>query len=314
MLKRFYLPTNTSPAFDNLSWHLSRLGWHKQANNALITAEHFNFNEHVANTLEYKHLLAQFIHQYLPQGIMPLTYEVDDTNWPSILALIAAKRLANRVWILKPALLNNGQHIHLFESLDDIAKHFKQSKRLGGTHVLQHYLTPHLLRDNRKYSIRCFMVLTSHAQAYLYPTGYMNVAKTPYSADLTALSAHLTNEHLFEQQTNVIQIPSSQFSWYPTLLPHIKRVLSTLSQQLMHHYTQAFCTKNPLKWAIFGMDFMLDNTQHLWLLEANHGPCFPSARHHPLQAYVYDGFWCAFIKQFIDKDLQLTKQESLIAL
>ncbi len=50
--------------------------------------------------------------------------------------------------------------------------------------------------------------------------------------------------------------------------------------------------------AIFGYDFLVDHDMHVWLLEANHGPCFPIDESHPLQKYVYHDFWQTFISSF----------------
>ncbi len=36
-----------------------------------------------------------------------------------------------------------------------------------------------------------------------------------------------------------------------------------------------------------------------WLLEANHGPCFPKSDDHPLQKYLYYDFWQALIDNFV---------------
>jgi tubulin--tyrosine ligase len=52
-----------------------------------------------------------------------------------------------------------------------------------------------------------------------------------------------------------------------------------------------------VKW--FGFDLMLDRSHRLWLLEINHGPCFPIEDHHPLQRVLYDEFWRAMLNRFV---------------
>ena len=44
---------------------------------------------------------------------------------------------------------------------------------------------------------------------------------------------------------------------------------------------------------------MLDETGRLWLLECNHGPCFPKLDEHPLQAPLYHRFWRELINMFV---------------
>ena len=44
---------------------------------------------------------------------------------------------------------------------------------------------------------------------------------------------------------------------------------------------------------------MCDDRDHMWLLEANHGPCFPIEPHHPLQETLYQDFWKAVVAQFV---------------
>lgn len=296
----FYLPAHVSPSYHQLSHYLLANGWvpgsEKQAD---FGERHFQFHSLAAKCLEYKHHLANLVELYCPD-IMPVTYVIYDNNWSEVLPLI----VDDRVWILKPALLNNGQHITLFSNVLAIERYFSSNQRLSGPYVLQSYInTPHLLRDNRKYSIRHFMVLSSHQGAFLYPYGYYNVAKQSFdSNDFTDLSAHLTNEHLYGQEPNVIQIPSHLFSGHPKLYQQIKKIVIRLISALKQHYPDAFQSHSEPRLALFGMDFMVDNTGRVWLLEANHGPCFPIDESHPLQEPLYKDFWQALIASFVTPD------------
>jgi tubulin--tyrosine ligase len=238
---------------------------------------------------------------------MPITYCINDHNWPQVLSQLADDfyrkdsqyytQLDNMAWILKPALLNNGQAIQIFANLNALAQHFASTRRLGGEHVLQRYIThPHLLRDHRKYSIRQFILLTNFAGAFLYPQGYFNVSMHPYAGnDLTDLKSHLTNEHLFGNEPNVIQIPTARFDLHTSLYPQIKAILQELAGALLQRFPEAFVPEKQRVFALFGMDFMVDASGRVWLLEANHGPCFPIDDDHPLQSHLYRDFWRAVI-------------------
>ncbi len=308
---RFSLNATESPTYYNLTRYLLAQDWCLVAKQeADFSDDNFQFNLKAALQLEYKHLLAQLVAKNCPE-LMPTTYCINDQNWPAVLNQLASdsylksdkivNKINNLAWILKPSLLNNGQEIKIFEKLTDIELHFLNSNRLGGEHVLQRYLSnPHLLRDDRKYSIRMFVIATNYDGCFLYPDGYYNVALHRYlSNDFSDLRSHLTNEHLQSHEANVLQIPTNRFAEFVSLYPQIKTSLTRLLKGWEEAFPDAFITDNPKTLAIFGVDFLVDATGRLWLLEANHGPCFPLSEDHPLHNYLYDKFWKAFIKEFV---------------
>ncbi|ASQ44816.1 YheC/YheD family protein [Legionella clemsonensis] len=305
---RFSLNAGQSPTHFNLVRYLREQGWHSSRFNwqAKFSDKNLQFNLQAAQCLEYKHLLARLIAHYCPD-VMPLTYCINDKNWPIILGKIAdefnCSSESTSVWILKPALLNNGEAIKIFRNLADVENHFLGSARFGGEHVLQRYITnPHLLRPpaGHKYSIRMFVIFTNYAGVYLYPQGYFNVALHPFEENQFAdLRSHLTNEHLHHDEANVVQIPAWRFDFFDKLYPSIKQITTITTKALQQQYPQAFIVEKEKTLAIFGFDFMVDSNQRVWLLEANHGPCFPISEDHPLQKYLYYDFWQAFIKAFV---------------
>lgn len=296
----FKLSQTASPTYFNLyqylqkqKWQFTRFNWR-----AHFSEDNFQFNIDAAEQLEFKHLFAELAQQYCGENT-PLTYRINDENWQEVLQYLHEKE-KNLIWILKPALLNNGQHIKIFQNLDELKLHYSTNNRLGGEHVLQEYLLhPHLLKGH-KYSVRLFVVLTNDAGIYLYPHGYFNVATRPYqNNDFNLLDPHLTNEHLHEHESNVIQIPTDQFEFFPEIYQQIKTILNKLMQGLQQIHTSAFQKEKKCKLAIFGFDFLMDENSKAWLIEANHGPCFPVSDQHPLQKYLYEKFWQAFITSFV---------------
>lgn len=308
---RFNLRESVSPTFYNLYYYLLARGFRHSTFNCLshLTEKNFQFNSTVAEYLEYKHLLARLVSQYCPD-VMPETYCINDDNWSLILSHLVDKyytknsypidAIKNLAWILKPSMLNNGQHIHVFQQLSQIEEHFISPHRMGGEHVLQRYLTePHLLKGH-KYSIRMFVVLTNYAGAYLYPHGYFNVALYPYQANhFFDLRPHLTNEHLQHDEVNVVQIPSQQFDFFPAIFQQINTITTKTMNALKAATPSVFVGDSPRTLALFGFDFLVDASLRVWLLEANHGPCFPIAKEHPLQEHLYYDFWQSFIDSFI---------------
>ena len=128
---RYHLPTNPSPTIINLAYYLNQSGWvaTRLTRRAHFSTQHLAFDTLPAQCLEYKHLLAELIAHETP-ALMPKTYHINDSNWPQVLA-----ELDPVTWILKPSLLNNGQHIHIFNHPEQLKAHYSQSLRMGGDHV-----------------------------------------------------------------------------------------------------------------------------------------------------------------------------------
>lgn len=312
---RFCLPQSKSPTYDQLGKHLSAEGWRHTRFKSLADfgVQHFQCDTRATEQLEFKHLLAQLVNEYCPE-VMPQTYCINDHNWPFILSTLSEQNYgANEPWILKPSTLNNGQHIHIFQQNDEIEAHYLGRNRLGGEQVLQRYIpNPHLLKGH-KYSIRMFVIMTNHRGVYIYPNGYINVSLSPYIPnDFKDLSRHLTNEHLKDHESNVVQIPTQRLSVFHLFYPQIKNILDRVFDALHNKHPQAFQSNKQATFALFGFDFMANENLEISLLEANHGPCFPTEADHPLQSYLYDDFWTAFIHDFVmpmAKSLHSTQAE-----
>ncbi|OGT68270.1 MAG: hypothetical protein A3J38_02810 [Gammaproteobacteria bacterium RIFCSPHIGHO2_12_FULL_45_9] len=323
----FYLRRSESPTYCNLWEYLQAEGWQRARSrfSASFGEQNFQFDERAAECLEFKHLLAELVEIYCPT-VMPVTFCINEQNWPYVLSQIRDRfyiqeegmldQVENLVWILKPSMLNNGQHIKIFERVSQLEAYYLNPNRLGGEHVLQQYiLHPHLLKGpslGHKYSIRMFVVLTNYAGVYVYPRGYFNIALRSYRSDkFTDPSVHLTNEHLKEDTINVVQIPTEQYALFEPYYPQIKAIISEVIKGLTREYPLAFrCEKNRLV-ALFGFDFIVDATERIWLLEANHAPCFPTHDSHPLRKSLYDDFWRAFIASFAQPIASATPPEDI---
>lgn len=295
----FCLRPTQSPTYYNLNYYLHEINWQSSFSNegTVFNELNFEFDTRATQTLEFKHLLASLVARYCPE-VMPLTYLINDSNSHDVISLI--ERQQQPIWILKPSLLNNGQHIKIFQELNDLKSHYLSSKRMGGDHVLQHYITqPHVL-SGHKYSIRMFVVLTNDVGSYIYPHGYLNVAKQVYQANyFVDLRSHLTNEHLHHDEPNVVQVPTKPVPGFDYIYQQIKVIVSKTIGGLRSLHPQAFTRQEQRTLAIFGFDFIVDADLRVWLLEANHGPCFPCGE-HPLQQALYADFWRAFITGFVE--------------
>lgn len=287
MSSKTYHFLSRSPSAVMLAEVLKKNDW-SFSPNATLNDSLFDIPEDISCALEYKHVLADFLKKH-DLNFAPLTYYIDDVNYNDVI-----RNLPEGKWILKPSMLNNGQDIHLFHQVSELLRHYQSNQRMGGPQVLQAYIDPpHLLQGpqlGHKYSLRMFVVMTFPYQAFLYPTGYFNICLSPYDTHRTnSLEGHLSNEHLIAGRRNVIQIPSFQYPIFQSFFPKIQKMLSVFFQ----HFSQQVKSDIYQKIAFLGIDFMLDANENLFLLEMNHGPCFPAAKDHPLQEKLYQPFWQA---------------------
>ncbi len=183
----------------------------KDPKDAIFTEDNIKLDETQAQLFEYKHQLCQLA-DFMKFDFMPKTYCIDHNNYQKTLAQIKSnyknqKALNKKAWILKPSMTNNGEKIHLLKSLEQVQKHF-ETDSLQGPQVLQEYIqNPHLI-DNKKYTLRFFLILSNtenkdNKKSWRYPKGYYNLSNINYEANAKYicdqnLAMHLTNEHLGE--------------------------------------------------------------------------------------------------------------------
>ncbi len=302
-MARYYCFRVKSPTQINLARVLSQRGWlaTRIAWRAQVRDDWLDFPVKISETLEYKHLLADFCKAHGLSDLVPLTYYLDDLNWQEVVSQVSKEKWGR--FILKPSLLNNGQSIHLFDKPDDLAAHFLTNRRMGGPHVLQRYIDPpHLIQGpsyGHKYSIRQLLVLSTHAGCGLFPQGYLNIALKPYVPDDFGLATHLTNEHLTHGRMNVVQRLSTEMDIYKPFEDRITLACQRICDALKNALPKQWLAESPYI-GCFGIDFMVDASEKLWLLEVNHGPCFPTDTLHPLYVNLYAPFWEAVIDQFIE--------------
>jgi tubulin--tyrosine ligase len=307
-MKKFHLE-GKSPTHTNLARFLKAEGWKSSrfSAQAFVNDTWLQFLPQLSETLEYKHLLAAFLKENQLAYLMPETFFIDDQIWPSVLAKIDHSQFAKIPWILKPSMLNNGQHIHIFHDLDAVEAHFLSPQRMGGPQVLQRYIVkPQLIQGptaGHKFSIRVLVVISTHLGSALFPSGYLNIALKPYQENnFSQLEAHLTNEHLSNERLNVVQRLSDEMVIFQPYKAGIITTCQLVVKTLRAQFANIWQDSQP-RMACFGFDFMVEaEGNKLWLLEVNHGPCFPVEDSHPLFNTLYRPFWQQLIKQFIDKE------------
>jgi len=299
-----------------IRFHISRgllsRGWQCVGSEkaACFSDRHLTLNDAITIHLEYKHLLAQLVAQYCP-SIMPLTYCIDDTNYSEVFAKIIYENylqdghyvtpIKNLSWILKPALLNNGDHIKLFNAIETLKQYYASPHRLGGAHVVQRYLSEPALIDNRKYTFRMPVIVTNYAGIFLYNQGYVNICALPFKADDFAdRKAHISNYVLDGQLSHIEQRSTQSLENFDAIVAQMKSIVTKVMQALLKKYPAYLQPKSHKSFEIFGFDFMQDAKGKLWLLEINQGPDAPTFEENALLEILWKPFWKDILGDFVE--------------
>jgi hypothetical protein len=112
----------------------------------------------------------------------------------------AAQRMPGAVWIRKPKSMSRGRGVEVLESAAESGSSHE--------HLVQEYLaSPHLL-DGHKYSLRCYLLVTSLEPlcAWLFDDGFCKLASRPFSLagnDKVDRFRHLTNPDVLKDDPTV---------------------------------------------------------------------------------------------------------------
>ena len=299
--KTFYFDSYEPAIRYHLSSQLKSRGWEVVTDSewACFCDRHLSLNDSISIVMEYKHLLAWMARAFFP-NLMPETYVVNDGNHPYILQALRRHPLATRPWILKPSLLNNGEHIQLFSCIDDVVAHYASQQRLGGDHVLQLYIQPPALWHGRKYTLRIPAVLTNYTGVFVYQEGYLNISREIYQSESEASrKAHLTNYMLEGELAGIEQQLMSALPRFKSIYLRVLNIIRKVVQAVIAIFPDYLKPTEFEIFEIFGFDFILDARGKLLLLEVNQGPDFPMTADHPLKKTLWDPFWSDVVESFV---------------
>lgn len=293
-MKNYFFKGPIGPTEINLSQAFDSLGWSNNAKQSGFSHKNL-IDDKLLEVFEHKHKLHYWLTKHC-SSLEPQTFVLDELFLEQTLNKLSNDTsVSQHPWILKPALLNNGDGINIFKDLLGVKEYFKQSNRYSGLFILQKYINNPLLINNKKFSIRVFVILSANKGLTIYPEGYLNICQKDYMDTSFELDSHLTNEHLNKDgSTNNKQLLTSSWQEFDNILPAIK----DQCQRIFLPWLK----KNILEsnsYAILGVDFMNDNKNKLYLLEINHGACFPVNNQHPLYETLYKPLWHYFVTKII---------------
>lgn len=214
-------------------------------------------------------------------------------------ALAQADAEPAAAWILKPSRGLGGKGIEIIRGAATLRNRLFPTEGRGQTPtegwVVQRYVDRPLLLQGRKFDIRAYcLIARTEPHLWLFHPGYCKVALEPYCmpedfADERTRFAHLTNacvqrmhpdykssrrgQHIWslaQAEEHLASLGCSQQlegTFWPKIHQEMKRAISHLFRA-----SQGMLERKPGYFDLLGLDFMLDESLQLHLLEVNSNP------------------------------------------
>ena len=215
-------------------------------------------------------------------------------------------------WILKPAILCGGKDIHLFatlnklESLFDPARsHLRKNHRFICQRYIQNPLLLHL--GLHKFHIRTYALAVGSLHVYVFRRMLALFAAKKYQHPwiTDAYDVHLTNTSLQEDAIalgstrSLDDLPEESglgLGWKEDAFSQICAITSD------SFATAARCSPTTFQllsncFQLFGIDFLLDQTGKVWLLEFNSGPALDPS---DLVSHLFDSIVDIVLQRWMD--------------
>ena len=175
-----------------------------------------------------------------------------------------------------------------------------------------------MLYQRRKFDVRCFLLIASingHLRAYWYPEGYLRTSSKLFDLHNTDdLFAHLTNDCLqkkcedygsfeeankltfkqMEAYLNAADPSNSSGQWSREIVPHMIKISRHLVRSVankLNPKSRSWCFE------LVGLDFMVDSTGQVYLLEANNNPSLVHSKNESINT---------LLQSVIEQTIQLT--------
>lgn len=203
--------------------------------------------------------------------------------------------LLNNLWVIKPGeATNRGVGISVCGTMQEILQIVNQKivkNNIKRTFIVQKYIYRPLLYRNRKFDIRCYVLVTifnNNIQGYLYKEGYLRTSCSEFSlSQVNDKFIHLTNDAIqknspdygkfedgnklsYQEFQDYLDEIGQSVQFKETVYPKIKEMAR---DSLIATWKLLDLNKRFHCFEVFGYDFMLDEMFKPWLIEVNTNPC-----------------------------------------
>ncbi|XP_038074815.1 tubulin--tyrosine ligase-like [Patiria miniata] len=209
------------------------------------------------------------------------------------------------VWIAKSSSGAKGEGILISQDPDELLAFVDGQPQ---AHVVQKYIEkPFLLTGNRKFDIRCWVLLDHEYNIFMMREGVLRTSSEPYIADdLKNITSHLTNHCIQEAHSQNYgmyedgnEMFFTEFNRFlqdnyngcmeDTILPQIHHIIRQCLTAIKEEVTTEGLGYQSFQ--LFGFDFMLDTDFKVWLIEVNGAPACAKR----LQSQLVEGIVCLVI-------------------
>lgn len=223
--------------------------------------------------------------------------ELSSSFWPrgaTILQVVESEDSASSVLCVAKKRAGYGSHGNSIVRADlEIAIQQSTMAEVSGTEqiLLQEMIQPPLLIQGRKFSLRVFVVRVGTSRSFLFLDGLVKLASTPWSSSGALMSQQMTNsgrsdsmdqkslsllykeigtlryQHIWDQIT---EASTNVLSIFDEAAAGLSVDGSSVSLSDLAAYRR--CVDDIGLPKILGFDFMVDEKDHVWLLEVNRFP------------------------------------------
>jgi len=193
------------------------------------------------------------------------------------------KHLKGDIWIVKPGGRNRGIGIEVMKGFNAV-DNFIKKQLTSSQWVVQKYLEDPMLIHKCKFDIRQLILVGHDQKVYMYKNSYVRTCATEYAKDSTDLTVHLTNDAVQKKMDNYGKYEDANKLSYDEfraiLCSHNqnfeKDIYPQIQEATRHVFRAALSKLNVRRtdycFELMGMDFMLDASFKVWLIEINTSP------------------------------------------
>jgi tubulin---tyrosine ligase len=253
------------------------------------------------------------------------TREKLDMNLYDVKEFVVTK-IEQEQWrfIIKPSVTNKGANINVVTSWEGILDVLEYTEGVREW-VLQRYIENPCLVFGHKFHLRVYIVCIGALKVYVYNDILMLIAAHRYDdADIDDVYAHLTNtarsvedinfdESKFVKNLNDLRDYLPAHDDKEVILQDIRSKINAITCELFAAYENEYTIFAPMPgcFEVYGLDFMVDTTHNVSLLEVNPGPDFKQTgdRLKNLIVQLWEGTCALVIDNTINETLNSQKHE-----